>query len=398
MRSNPPPKNRQQQRQESVSLQGVPPEEQSPEAQLKARLPKTGYFALADPKAEVYSRAGSSFDPLKRGDRWKSDFIWNEDWQGKLKMEESLQRKYDTAQQARDSQPAPGAAAPRSPTSSSSSSSSSALPTTSLPTVPSASASAFPSAPTPAPVFTSESAAGSISFNRLAQLDDLAADPTPLLQSIKEKEAREREEQEQLRRQLVEETQRRRAEVRSVPLPRGDLRRLDRTNRVARQMTTTVVSSKPDDFEYKAQVLAQEKARYEAEKTGQRLWTAIFSLVGTAATYATYGREVSISYVVGALAGIVYLRLLGKSVDGVGGGQIGGGGAGSVVGQPRLLIPLILALAYNRWNTTLADDYGVHLNFLAILVGFLTYKVAILAKQAKELADEMSIKPQQEQQ
>eukprot|EP00983_Pelagomonas_calceolata_P096551 1158139-Pelagomonas_calceolata.AAC.11 len=55
----------------------------------------------------------------------------------------------------------------------------------------------------------------------------------------------------QLRRQLVEETQRRRAEVRSVPLPRGDLRRLDRTNRVARQMTTTVVSSKPDDFEYK---------------------------------------------------------------------------------------------------------------------------------------------------
>eukprot|EP00967_Tisochrysis_lutea_P054827 scaffold68712_cov21-Tisochrysis_lutea.AAC.2 len=72
--------------------------------------------------------------------------------------------------------------------------------------------------------------------------------------------------------------------------------------------------------------------------------------VGTAATYATYGREVSISYVVGALAGIVYLRLLGKSVDGVGGGQIGGGGAGSVVGQPRLLIPLILALAYNRVN------------------------------------------------
>ncbi|KAF5838286.1 hypothetical protein DUNSADRAFT_3082 [Dunaliella salina] len=309
MRSNPPPKNRQQQRPEPSSLQGVPPEGQSPEAQLKARLPKTGYFALADPKAE-----------------------------------------YNTAQQERNSQPAPGAAAPRSPTSSSTSSS--ALPTTFSPTV--SSASAFPSSPTPAPVFTSQSAAGAISLNRLAELDNLAADPTPLLQSIKEKEAREREEQEQFRRQLVEETQRRRAEARSVPLPRGDLRRLDRSNRVARQMATTVVSTKPEDYEYKAQVLAQEAARYEAEKTGQRLWTAVFSLVGTAASYATYGREVSISYVVGALAGIV-------------------------------------------WNTTFADDYGVHLNFLAILVGFLTYKVALLSKQAKELADEMSVKPRQEQ-
>ena len=64
-----------------LSPTGVPIEEQSQDAQLKARLPKTGYFSLADTKAEVYSRAGSTFDPLKRGDRWKSDFIWNEKWQ-----------------------------------------------------------------------------------------------------------------------------------------------------------------------------------------------------------------------------------------------------------------------------------------------------------------------------
>jgi len=77
--------------------------------------------------------------------------------------------------------------------------------------------------------------------------------------------------------------------------------------------------------------------------------------VGTGATYASYGREVCISYVVGALGGLIYLRLLGKSVDGVGGGEIGGGGAGSVLGQPRLLIPLILALAYNRCGASGTD-------------------------------------------
>jgi ATP synthase protein I len=45
---------------------------------------------------------------------------------------------------------------------------------------------------------------------------------------------------------------------------------------------------------------------------------------------------------VGALGGLVYLRLLNKSVDGF------GGGLGGAVSQPRLLIPVILALGYNR--------------------------------------------------
>lgn len=48
------------------------------------------------------------------------------------------------------------------------------------------------------------------------------------------------------------------------------------------------------------------------------------------------------SYGVGALGGLVYLRLLNRSVDGV------GEGLGGAVGQPRLLIPVILALGYNR--------------------------------------------------
>lgn len=48
------------------------------------------------------------------------------------------------------------------------------------------------------------------------------------------------------------------------------------------------------------------------------------------------------SYGVGALGGLVYLRLLNRSVDSV------GGGVGGALGQPRLLIPVILALGYNR--------------------------------------------------
>jgi hypothetical protein len=56
---------------------------------------------------------------------------------------------------------------------------------------------------------------------------------------------------------------------------------------------------------------------------------------------------VAASYGVGALGGLLYLRLLNRSVDGV------GGGLGGAVGQPRLLIPVILALGYNRWAARL---------------------------------------------
>lgn len=53
-------------------------------------------------------------------------------------------------------------------------------------------------------------------------------------------------------------------------------------------------------------------------------------------------RDVAASYGVGALGGLIYLRLLNRSVDSV------GGGVGGALGQPRLLIPVILALGYNR--------------------------------------------------
>ncbi len=42
-----------------------------------------------------------------------------------------------------------------------------------------------------------------------------------------------------------------------------------------------------------AQLAAEELARYEQEKTGQRLWTLALSAVGAGVTYSMYGREVS---------------------------------------------------------------------------------------------------------
>jgi ATP synthase protein I len=67
-----------------------------------------------------------------------------------------------------------------------------------------------------------------------------------------------------------------------------------------------------------------------------------------------------------------------------------GGSMNSAVGQPRLLIPVVLALSYNRWNTLYADEYGVTLQLYALLVGFFTYKLAVLGRQGLELLSELS--------
>jgi ATP synthase protein I len=63
---------------------------------------------------------------------------------------------------------------------------------------------------------------------------------------------------------------------------------------------------------------------------------------------------VSVSYAVGALGGLLYLRLLGRSVDGVGGDGGGGG-----LGQPRLLVPVILVLVFNRWGEGALGGWGL---------------------------------------
>jgi hypothetical protein len=61
------------------------------------------------------------------------------------------------------------------------------------------------------------------------------------------------------------------------------------------------------------------------------------------------------------------------------------------------LIPVVLALTYNRWNAIYADDYGVHLDFYGMLIGFFTYKLAVVGRQGLQLLSDLSA-PQQQQQ
>jgi ATP synthase protein I len=62
-------------------------------ADVTRALPNKGYFSLADPNAEVYSKAGEKFDPTKKPGRYKPEFIWNTNWQETLKIQEQLEQQ-----------------------------------------------------------------------------------------------------------------------------------------------------------------------------------------------------------------------------------------------------------------------------------------------------------------
>ncbi|KAG2430748.1 hypothetical protein HYH02_013587 [Chlamydomonas schloesseri] len=317
------------------------------------KLPKIGYFSIADTKAEVYSRAGEKFDPAKKGGRYKPEFIWNTDWQTALEREESLRRKQEEAKNR-----------PKEPTS------------------------------------------GFLSLSRVAELDRMDVDLSDVL-------ARKRQEEAELKEAVARQAKLGTASgkagssaaapaprksapaagaapssgkvVRAAMFTRKEAARLDRTSRSAAR--TAVVVEVPALDAEKARLAEEERVRYDALKVEQQLWTLAFTAAGFAMTYTAYTPNVAYSYLVGALGGFAYLRLLSKSVDAVGGDGGLASGASNMASQPRLLIPIILGLGYNRWNQLYAEQLGVTLELLPMLVGFFTYKIAVITRQYKDVFD-----------
>lgn len=170
----------------------------------------------------------------------------------------------------------------------------------------------------------------------------------------------------------------------AIPATRGEVRSWDRSGKYSTKVIPVAIPTTAEEEQEIADRAAAELAEYERLKQELQLWATGLTAVCLAATFAFYGRDIAASYGVGALAGLFYLRLLNKSVDGV------GGGFGALIGQNRLLIPIILALGYNRYNTLAAEQTGLQLQLLPMLVGFFTYKGAVVARQGLTLFGELA--------
>lgn len=325
----------------------------------RSKLPDRGFFAEADTKAEVYSPLGGvdRGSIYKRGGRFSPEFLWNTNWQDQLALEEDVERARLEAE-GQDPQPA----------------------------------------------------SGRLSFRRVADLNSLDVDLSQQLQprraeasSANAAAAAGADSAPWQGRKAVMDAAaaaalRRPAEGAYPRMPprRVEAKRWERTTK----SFTRRSAQKPASPEEKAALIGTiraERAAYARYKQQLLVSTAALGAVLTAVVFALYAKDVGASFGVGAVGSVAYLHLLNRSIDAVGldagdlPPEVGSAAELSAgVQPPRLLIPFIMAMAYNRWNTLAADNVGVTLQLMPMLLGFLTYKGAVIARGALDLFADLS--------
>ena len=156
---------------------------------------------------------------------------------------------------------------------------------------------------------------------------------------------------------------------------RGERRRWSGNSKFVTSSTAMEVDAAMDGEEERIAARKADLERYEALKAELVSFTLGIAGVTTVSVAALYSPEAAGSYVIGAAGGLLYLRLLSRSVDSTSGGanSIGDVVEGTIGGQ-RLLVPAILVAGWNRWNALAAPVTGVELQIAPILAGFFTYK------------------------
>ena len=101
---------------------------------------------------------------------------------------------------------------------------------------------------------------------------------------------------------------------------------------------------------------------YQQLKRELYLITLAITIVAFVTVVVVYGWKISFSYLLGAVAGVVYLRLLAKDVDRIGNESV-------KLSPNRLALFVVLMLVAAKWH---------QLQILPVFLGFLTYKAALL--------------------
>ncbi|WCJ24824.1 Protein CONSERVED ONLY IN THE GREEN LINEAGE 160 chloroplastic [Euphorbia peplus] len=128
---------------------------------------------------------------------------------------------------------------------------------------------------------------------------------------------------------------------------------------------------------------AQSREQYLKLKSRLNFYTLGIGGVGLVSAYISYSPEIAVSFGAGLIGSLAYMRMLGSTIDSMADGARGL--MKGAIGQPRLLVPVILVMVYNRWNTILVPEYGImQLQLIPMLVGLFTYKMATLVQAMED--------------
>jgi ATP synthase protein I len=117
---------------------------------------------------------------------------------------------------------------------------------------------------------------------------------------------------------------------------------------------------------------ADSMGEYQQLKQELYLITVSITAVAFAAVVCLYGVRVAGNYLLGAVTGVVYLRLLAKDVD-----RLGTETMKLSLNRQALVVVLMLVAA--KWN---------QLQILPVFLGFLTYKAALLVYLVRILSSD----------
>jgi ATP synthase protein I len=118
---------------------------------------------------------------------------------------------------------------------------------------------------------------------------------------------------------------------------------------------------------------------YVKVKQNLLLTTAGLCGSGTAGAFLVGGVPLGVSFAFGSAGALFYVKLLSSKAE------AGGGGQG---GPPSILVPVVLFMALNRWNTFYAEDVGIALAPIPMLLGFFTYKPASVFQAFRDILSE----------
>ncbi|XP_027909321.1 protein CONSERVED ONLY IN THE GREEN LINEAGE 160, chloroplastic [Vigna unguiculata] len=231
-----------------------------------------------------------------------------------------------------------------------------------------------PQAPPPP---AKEEPSGFLSLNRVMSLDSLEIDLSKELAAPLNHNVHKQVEAE------INETGINRVKYRSAPT-RREQEKWNRATKAATGGSDVMFREIKQSREDPKVLAAKAQEQYDKLKEKLQFLTLGIGGVGLVSAYVSYTPEIAASFGAGFLGSLVYIRMLGSSVD-----SLKTDGAKALVkgaiGQPRLLVPVVLVMVYNRWNAILVPEFGyMHLELIPMLVGFFTYKIATFVQAIEE--------------